>query len=857
GTFTYALVSVQDASSTACQQAQSGTATITVNPLPTASIGGDAEVCVNGTDPVITFTGANGTAPYTFTYTINGGTPQTVTSTGTSATVNAPTTTAGTFTYALVSVQDASSTACQQAQSGTATVTVNPDATIVLGPAVGTENQTVCINTPPNNITYVIGGGGTGAFVSGVPTGMTGTYNSGVFTISGIPTVSGTFNYTVTTTGTCEQVTTTGTITVNPDATIALSSAAGTENQAICINTAITNITYAIAGGGTGASVTGLPAGVSGTYNAGVFTISGTPTVSGTFNYTVTTIGTCEQVTTTGTITVPSLITASISSTPINCNGGVSTVTITANGGIAPLIYTFNGVSNNTGVFNNIVAGTAYIWTVSDAMNCMPVDGKLDILEPAALTLAASTTSDANCHGSSTGSVTAGAVANVVGTLSYSWKNAAGIEVGTTATVNNLPAGEYTLTVSDNCFTLSNSVTINEPAILSATPSAQATTCKYSEDGSILISATGGTAPYTYSLNGISNIVGEFKNLKSGNYLVIVTDSQGCTFNISAEVLPGNCPPTARDDVFYTMRNQSYAGSIADHAEDPDGDPLNFALASKPSNGTIQLDSNGSFMYSPAIDFTGKDQFRYQVCDPHGACTEATVTLWVLPVVTVNLTPATSRIPEGSQVSITAVLTEPFPLDAYITLNYEGDAQRDIDYVLKDNFQRIHIPAGQTTTTQKLTVHALRDEIKENDEHVIVNIQTTSSEYVLIGTGSVVTIYDMYPESKPVGPEENPDIHPDPLVSPNGDGLGNERFLIYNIAKYPNNEVFIYNRWGNQVFAIKGYDNADRSFNGVANAGLLTNSNKNLIDGVYYYVIYTTDQNGVRKVNKGYFILKR
>jgi hypothetical protein len=62
---------------------------------------------------------------------------------------------------------------------------------------------------------------------------------------------------------------------VNPDATITLSSAAGTDAQSLCINTPLTNIVYSIGGGGTGATVAGLPAGVNGVYNAGVFTISG------------------------------------------------------------------------------------------------------------------------------------------------------------------------------------------------------------------------------------------------------------------------------------------------------------------------------------------------------------------------------------------------------------------------------------------------------------------------------------------------------------------------------------------------------------------------------------------------------
>ncbi|MBI3140057.1 MAG: PKD domain-containing protein [Sphingobacteriales bacterium] len=126
GTFVYNLLNVTDGTSTACSQNQAGAATVTVNPLPTASVSGTTEICQNGTAPVISFTGAAGTAPYTFFYRINGGPLLSVTATGNTATVSAPTTTAGTFVYTLVSVTDGSSTACNQLQTGSAAVTVHP-----------------------------------------------------------------------------------------------------------------------------------------------------------------------------------------------------------------------------------------------------------------------------------------------------------------------------------------------------------------------------------------------------------------------------------------------------------------------------------------------------------------------------------------------------------------------------------------------------------------------------------------------------------------------------------------------------------------------------------------------------------
>ncbi|RYY50566.1 MAG: PKD domain-containing protein, partial [Chitinophagaceae bacterium] len=126
GTFIYQLQSVRDASATACSQLQSGSVSVIVNPLPTATVSGTTAVCINGTAPLVTFTGAGTTAPYTFTYTINGGAPQTVVSSGNTATLTAPTGTAGSFVYSLVSVRDGSSTNCSQLQTGSATITVHP-----------------------------------------------------------------------------------------------------------------------------------------------------------------------------------------------------------------------------------------------------------------------------------------------------------------------------------------------------------------------------------------------------------------------------------------------------------------------------------------------------------------------------------------------------------------------------------------------------------------------------------------------------------------------------------------------------------------------------------------------------------
>lgn len=127
GSFVYSLSSVQEASSTACSNVATGTATVTINPLPTASISGNTIVCQNGGSPVVVFTGAGGSSPYTFSYRINSGSVQTITTvSGNAVDVSVPTTVSGSFTYTLISVQDAGSTSCSNAATGDVTIVVNP-----------------------------------------------------------------------------------------------------------------------------------------------------------------------------------------------------------------------------------------------------------------------------------------------------------------------------------------------------------------------------------------------------------------------------------------------------------------------------------------------------------------------------------------------------------------------------------------------------------------------------------------------------------------------------------------------------------------------------------------------------------
>ncbi len=123
---------------------------ISINPLPTANISGTTELCLNSASPGITFTGGNSTSPYTISYTLNG-VPQTaVITSGNTFTLNAPTNIAGTYTYALTSVTDATLTQCSQNQIGNAVVVINPLPIVNAGP-----DQVLCEpgSSTPSDVT--------------------------------------------------------------------------------------------------------------------------------------------------------------------------------------------------------------------------------------------------------------------------------------------------------------------------------------------------------------------------------------------------------------------------------------------------------------------------------------------------------------------------------------------------------------------------------------------------------------------------------------------------------------------------------------------------------------------------------
>ena len=272
--------------------ATSNAITETINPVTVITTNpAGATYCQNATATTLTVAATgSGTLTYQwYSNTVNNNTTGTAISGATTSSYLPSTTTAGTVYY-YVTVTGT----CGAPTSTTASVIVNATTIITTNPT----GATYCQNATPTALTVAATGSGTLTYQwysNTANNSTTGTAISGATTSSYIPstTTAGTLYYYATVTGTCGAATsTTATVAVNATTTITLTSAAATTNQTVAQGSSINNITYLI-GGGTGASTTGLPAGVTGVYSGGIYTISGSPTALGTFNYTITAAGSC------------------------------------------------------------------------------------------------------------------------------------------------------------------------------------------------------------------------------------------------------------------------------------------------------------------------------------------------------------------------------------------------------------------------------------------------------------------------------------------------------------------------------------------------------------------------------------
>ncbi|MBL4744737.1 MAG: gliding motility-associated C-terminal domain-containing protein, partial [Flavobacteriaceae bacterium] len=369
---------------------------VTLKSAISATIAGvnSFEVCKDETTPTITFTGINGIAPYTFTYTING-IANTVSSINTedTALIGVPTNIAGEFIIQLIDVVDASgstSTYCSPTLLEPKTATITVVASGIQPQANTPIYQTICEGDSITGIKFEIQGDATDAYAEGLPNGITASFAGNTLTISGTPTVTGVFNYTVFTSGLASGCNASfeGTITINPNDSITLLSE-GNELQEICVNSSIAPITYQLGGGATGATIIGLPDGITWSINGNILTIKGSSSATpAIYTYTITTQGICGSESDTGEIEITIPISIDVPNGTTNefvCintrlpnsiiyQSSDATSTLILNGVLPPGVSFVSG--NKTG--NATISGTptqigTYNYSISSDSGCSEV----------------------------------------------------------------------------------------------------------------------------------------------------------------------------------------------------------------------------------------------------------------------------------------------------------------------------------------------------------------------------------------------------------------------------------------------------------------------------------------------------
>ncbi len=316
---------------------------ITVSPINTVTVASSNPIVCLGlpiTTVTFTSTGATGIGSPT-------GFPLGITALflGNIISVSGTPTEAGTFNYTLPLTGGCG------AINAIGTITVNPINTV----GNASTNPTLCVNTAISpDITFTtVGASGIGS-PTGLPAGVTATFSSNTITVSGTPSATGTFNYSIPLTGGCGLVNAIGAITVTDANTVGPPS----YNPGICLGTSISPDIIFTTSGATGiGAATGLPIGVTATFSGNTITISGTPTSNGIFNYSIPLTGGCGLVNATGTITVSDINTVSAaSSSPAICINTAISPTITFNTTLATGIGTSTGLP--TGVTATFAANT-------------------------------------------------------------------------------------------------------------------------------------------------------------------------------------------------------------------------------------------------------------------------------------------------------------------------------------------------------------------------------------------------------------------------------------------------------------------------------------------------------------------
>lgn len=445
--------------------------------------------CNNANDGSIDLSVTGGTIAYTYTWS-SGQTTQDLSALA-----------AGTYT---VTVKDANN--CTT--SVVSLVISNPPALAFAGG--GALTHVDCFGAASGAIAVVSVNGGTGAYSFEWSTGATTTSLSGL--------IAGSYDLTVKDANDC-SINTSYTIT-EPVAALA---ATGTQTNILCNGASTGAIDLSVSGGtdpysytwsnaNTGQDLTGL--------------------LAGTYSVTVTDVNLCTA-TASFTLTQPdalAIASATLSdfnSYNVSCaNGNDGSISLSVTGGNGAYSYAWSN-GGSTASVSALNANSSYVVTVTDANGCS-VTSSYTLTDPDPIAILPTLT-HINCNGASTGAISLSVSGGIGLPYTYNWSNSAA-----TKDISNLPAGTYTVSVSDgNACSVTGSYTLTQSSAIAIVEvisdfNGYEVQCDGGTNGSVGLTVSGGTAPFTYLWSNSASSE-DVSGLSAGTYTVTATDAYGCT----------------------------------------------------------------------------------------------------------------------------------------------------------------------------------------------------------------------------------------------------------------------------------------------------------------------------------------
>lgn len=390
-----------------------------------------------------------------------------------------------------------------------------------LSATITPSNPTLCF--PQTSVTI------TGSGLGGTPP-YTYLWNTGATTQS-ISGGAGNYTLLVSDASGCAPAVVATTITAN---SIAITANAGPD-QTLCNtnpNVTLTGLVTAATGGiwlgGTGFFSP------SNTWLNATYIPSSAEVISGTVNLILVTTGngTCPADTDAVTINFVQFTgNVAINSTDVNCYGGTNgTATVSILNGSPPYTFVWNTNPQQTSqTASNLSQGT-YSVTISNVYGCSNIQ-TVTINQPQQLT-AIITSTGVSCNGMSDGTLVVSAFGGTPG-YSYNWSNG-----GSGISIINLPAGNYTCTVTDakGCTFVVSSAVSSPLTLLASINSFSNVTCFGGQNGSATVTVSGGTPGYTFFWSSGAGTSQTASGLMAGTYFVTVSDVNGCLAYSSVQI---------------------------------------------------------------------------------------------------------------------------------------------------------------------------------------------------------------------------------------------------------------------------------------------------------------------------------